>query len=298
MISVSFLRITPLRPGRRRRFGAFIPGGETGQMPQVEVNGARLHYQETGQGDQTVVFSHSFLLSSRHFHYQIEALAERYRCLAFDHRGHGRSQVTADGYGLENLYADALGFLEAVAGGPCHFVGLSTGGFIGLRLAIRRPELLRSLVLMDTTAEAEDPAALGQYKLMVQVVRWLGWRPVMGRIMPMFFADQFLQDPARREEAASYRAEIMANDRAAMRQFALGIMARESVLEQLGAVDLPCLVLAGEEDQPASPDYARRMAGAIAGARLELIPGAGHISTVDQPQAVTKALTDFLAANS
>ena len=277
----------------------FLPAGtERNDMPQIKVNGVRLPYEESGQGEDTVVFSHSFLLSSRHFHYQIEALQDRYRGLAFDHRGHGQSQVTQDGYAMENLYADALGFIEALGCAPCHFVGLSTGGFIGLRLALRRPELLKSLVLMDTSAEAEDPAAMRQYKLMVQTVRWLGWRPVIGRVLSMFFSEQFLKDPERRAEAQAYRREIMANDRTAMRKFALGIMGRADVLDQLGAIAMPCLVLAGELDQPTPPDHARRMAQAIGGARLELIPGAGHISTIDQPQAVTRALGGFLEANS
>ena len=129
----------------------------------VSVNGVRLHYEDTGQGTENVVFSHSFLLSGEHFAPQIKKLSRHYRCLAFDHRGHGASEAPDSGYDMENLYADAVSFIEAVGCSPCHFVGLSTGGFIGLRIGIRRPELLRSLVLMDTSADSHESDRL--YKI-------------------------------------------------------------------------------------------------------------------------------------
>ena len=83
-------------------------------------------------GSEVVVFSHSYLLDLSHFNPQIEALSDRHRCIAFDHRGHGASERPREGYDMETLYEDAVAFLEAMSCGPVHFVGLSTGGFIGL----------------------------------------------------------------------------------------------------------------------------------------------------------------------
>lgn len=145
--------------------------GVTG-MPEVRVNHVILHYEEMGQGADTLVFSHSYLVDSSHFYPQMKALSDRYRCLAYDHRGHGRSEVTAGGYDMENLFADAVGFIEKMNCAPCHFIGLSTGGFIGLRIGIRRPDLLKTLILMDTSAEAEPKENLGRYKILLFVVRW------------------------------------------------------------------------------------------------------------------------------
>jgi 3-oxoadipate enol-lactonase len=96
-------------------------------MSEITVNGVTLFYEEQGAGADTVVFSHSYLVDSTQFAPQIEALSDRYRCIAYDHRGHGRSQVTEGGYDMENLYADAVGLIEALHCAPCHFVGLSTG---------------------------------------------------------------------------------------------------------------------------------------------------------------------------
>ncbi|MFO7713633.1 alpha/beta fold hydrolase [Desulfosarcina sp.] len=263
-------------------------------MPDILVNGVRLSYTEQGSGPETIIFSHSYLLDSRHFDPQIAALRGRYRCIAYDHRGHGRSEVARSGYEMENLYRDAVSFIEALGCAPCHFVGLSTGGFIGLRIAIRRPEMLKSLILMDTSADAEPPEARKQYRLMLVALRWLGYRPVVGRAMPIFLGPKFLQDPSRSHEVRQWRRRMMANDRQAMIDFANGIFSRESVFEQIDAIQTPTLVVVGEKDVPTPPEKARRMVEKISGAQLKVIPNAGHLSTVEEPAAVNAALVAFL----
>lgn len=263
-------------------------------MPDILVNGARLHYTEQGSGPETVVFSHSFLLDSRHFDPQIAALKGRYRCIAYDHRGHGRSEVARSGYDMENLYRDAIGLIEALGCAPCHFVGLSTGGFVGLRIAIRRPELLKSLILMDTLANAEPPEAMRQYRLMLFALRWLGYRPVVGRAMPILFGPKFLRDPSRSHEVRQWRRRMMSNDRQAMIDFAQGIFSRKSVYGQIDAIRIPTLIVVGEKDMPTPPKKARQMASRIPGARLEVIADSGHLTTIEEPAAVNAALKAFL----
>ena len=124
-------------------------------MSHITLNGARLYYEEHGRGPQAIVFCHSMLFSCRMFDAQVEALKDRYRCLMFDFRGQDQSEVTEDGYDLDTLSEDTAAFIEAMADPPCHFLGFSMGGMVGLRLAIRRPELLRSLmrVLIDQTID-------------------------------------------------------------------------------------------------------------------------------------------------
>lgn len=264
-------------------------------MPDVLSNGVRLYYSETGSGPETVVFSHSYLVDNRHFAPQVAALEDRYRCIAFDHRGHGRSEVARDGYDMETLYRDAVGLIEALDCAPCHFVGLSTGGFIGLRLGLRRPDLVRSLVLMDTSADAEPAAALTQYRLMLAVVRRVGYWPLMRRVLPMFFAPKFLGDPARAGEVRQWRRRMMANDRRAIAAFGHGIFGRESVHHRIGAIRVPTLVVVGEQDIPTPPAKARRIAERIPGAVLKVIPDAGHLCTIEEPAAVNAAIGEFLA---
>jgi 3-oxoadipate enol-lactonase len=93
------------------------------------TDGARLFYEERGRGSETVVLSHSYLLDHRHYQGQIEALAERYRVVAYDHRGHGKSDKPWRGYSMEAIYRDGLAVLDQLGIERCHWVGLSTGGF-------------------------------------------------------------------------------------------------------------------------------------------------------------------------
>jgi len=265
-------------------------------MPEIQVNGVKLYYEEAGSGPETVVFSSSYLMDNTHYTPQIEALKDRYRCLAYDHRGHGRSEVTEDGYEMENLYADAAAYIEALDCAPCHWVGLSTGGFIGLRLGIRRPDLVKSLILMATSAGAESAWTRLQYNILMLMIRWLGWRSVTGTIMKLFFSKNFLKDPARQGLVEDVRARIMANDRLGMIKFGKGIFVRDSVDKHLGSIKTPTLMVVGDEDKPTPIEEAERIAEGIPGAKLVIIPGAGHISTLDQPEAVNAAIEEFLAA--
>ena len=123
-------------------------------MPDVRVNGVRLNYIERGSGVETVVFSHSYLVDHRHFEPQIAALAGRFRVLAYDHRDHGGSERMTEPYGMEDIYEDGVGFLESVCGGSAHWVGLSTGGFVGVL-----PWMVENLVRFGALQFATAPGA-------------------------------------------------------------------------------------------------------------------------------------------
>jgi pimeloyl-ACP methyl ester carboxylesterase len=263
-------------------------------MGTLLANGVRLHYREAGEGPETIVFSHSYLLSSEHFAPQISALARRYRCLAFDHRGHGASEAPPSGYDMENLYADAVAFIEAAHCAPCHFVGLSTGGFIGLRLGIRRPDLIQSLILMDTSADAEPAHRARQYRMMLPILKYVGYWPLRRRVASMFFSPYFCRDAARHSEFEYWKNRTSANDRQAMVRFGRGILERASVAGELGVITIPTLVIVGENDMATPVEEARRMADRIPGARLEIVPAAGHVCTVEQPEKVTDLISGFL----
>ena len=119
-------------------------------MPRLMVNGAAIHYEDTGSGDDTIVFAHGLLWSGRMYEAQVAALKGRYRCITFDFRGQGNSEATADGYDMDTLAQDALALIKTLVGKPVHFVGLSMGGFVGMRLAIHHPEWLKYLSLLET----------------------------------------------------------------------------------------------------------------------------------------------------
>jgi pimeloyl-ACP methyl ester carboxylesterase len=265
-------------------------------MPKLALDGAQIHWEEHGSGPQAVVFAHGLLFSGRMFDAQVEALEGRYRCITFDFRGQGDSEVTASGYDMDTLTGDAAALIEALGLAPCHFVGLSMGGFVGMRLAIRRPELLRSLILLDTSADPEPEENAPRYRLLNFIARWFGLRLVAGRVMRILFGRSFLGDPARREQRELWRRRLIANHRIGISRAVDGVIDRAGVYDQLDRIAVPTLVVVGDEDAATIPEKAERIHRRIPGSKLVMIPGAGHSSTIEEPEAVNRALEEFLAS--
>jgi 3-oxoadipate enol-lactonase len=263
-------------------------------MGMICVNGTSLYYDDTGGSGAPVVFSHGLLWNVSLFSPQIAALRNSHRCIAYDHRGQGKS---ADGVGrsidMDVLAADAAALIEALGLGPVHFCGLSMGGFVALRLAIHRPELIRSLVLLDTSADPEPLINKLRYRALNILTRLFGPKLTANQVMEVLFGKTTLTDYARASDRLAWR-EQLAMARPSIWRSVNGILERKGVYKMLGSVGAPTLVIVGTEDVATPPARAERIAGAIKGAKLVRIPRAGHSATVEQPDAVTKAIQGFL----
>jgi pimeloyl-ACP methyl ester carboxylesterase len=265
-------------------------------MPMIAVNGTKLYYEDTGPGStgQTIAFSHGLLWGTEQFAPQIAALRGRYRCIAWDHRGQGRSDADhRDTIGLELVWHDAARLLEQLGSGPVHFCGLSMGGFVAMRMAAFRPELVRSLILIETSSEQEPLENVKRYRLLTRVVKLLGPRVVMRRVREIMLGKAILTDAARRAEVERF-SELMSRRKDIWRAVN-GVVDRAPIHGDLGRITVPTLILVGEEDVATTPEKAERMAAGIPGARLVRLPRAGHSSTVEEPAAVIAAVEDFLA---
>lgn len=265
-------------------------------MPDIEINGRSIHYVEHGAGAETVVFSHGYLMRHQMFEAQIAPLSKNYRVIAFDHRGHGQSDPCHDAFGIYDLVDDAAGLIDALVDGPVHFAGMSTGGFVGMRLLLRRPDLIKRLILIDTSAEAEDPQKLKRFNLLLFLVRFVGLRPLLGQVVPLMFGAPFRKDPARKAENAAWTSYIGGLGKTSVRRFGRAIFDRDDVLPALGSLEIqpPTLIIVGDEDVVTPPGKAAAMQQAIAGSTLVSIPASGHSSPVEQPDDVTRAMVDFL----
>ena len=261
-------------------------------MPAIKVNDAELYFQEHGSGEETIVFSHGLLMSSDMFRAQIEAFKGYYRCIAYDHRGQGRSQVTESGYDMDNVARDAAGLIENLDAAPCHFVGLSMGGFVGMRLAVHRPELLKSLVLMETSADPEPNVKA--YRKLAFIGRWFGFGLVINRVMNIMFGQTFMSDPDRKQERTAWRDHILNGDRKGVTRAAHGVIDREGVYDLLGDIAIPTMVMVGDEDIATIPEKSMRIREKVPNACMVTIPRAGHSSSIEQPDAVSGAIQSFL----
>ncbi|GAA1989928.1 alpha/beta fold hydrolase [Nocardiopsis rhodophaea] len=270
-------------------------------MPTIQVSEATIAYTDTGAPPDlpdapTVVFGHGLLFSGWLFHHQVAALRDRYRCVTVDWRGQGDSAPTRDGYDMDTLTADAVALIERLGVAPVHYVGLSMGGFIGQRIGARRGGLLRSLTLLDTSADAEDTAKVGRYRLLASVYWLVGLRPVFGQVAPLMFGPTFRASAESRAVIDEWARRLKRCPRSGIRKAVLGVADRAPVHEEIAGITVPTLVATGAEDAALPPDHAERVAARIPGARLETIPDAGHSSPIEQPEAVTSLLGDFLAS--
>ena len=263
-------------------------------MPIIQTNGINLFYQEHGSGDETIVFGHGLLCNSDMFNAQIEALKNRYRCIAFDFRGQGKSEVTSDGYDMETLTLDVVDLIKKLNCGPCHFVGLSMGGFIGLRLAIEHPHLLSSLILLDTSAGKEPSKNVPKYNKLNFIARWFGLGLVINKVMPILFAEPFLTDPAREEIRNVWKKAVVSNNKIGITKAVKGVITRRGVKDELHKINTPTLILVGELDTATPVEVSKQMHGLIKNSELQIIPRAGHSSSIEEPGAINVAMENFL----
>jgi 3-oxoadipate enol-lactonase len=266
-------------------------------MATLEVDGTTLYYEDTGPGStgETIAWSHGLLWGTELFAPQIAALRGRYRCIAWDHRGQGRSGADhRETIGMELVWQDAVRVLEEVARGPVHLCGLSMGGFVAMRMAARRPDLVRSLMLLETSADPEPQDNIARYRMLTRVTKLVGPRPIKHRVAAIMLGKTIRGDRARKAELAGY-VDLMARRRDIWRAVN-GVIDRAGVYPELARITAPTLVVVGDEDVATPRPKAERIAAAIQGAKLVGIPRAGHSSPVEEPALVTAAISEFLAA--
>lgn len=264
-------------------------------MPLLAKTPANLFYQLEGAGDETVVFAHGLLFDHRMWQHQVSHFRATYRCIAYDHRGQGQSAVVLP-MDMDTLYEDAVRLIEALSPDkPVHFVGLSMGGFVGMRLAARRPDLLRSLSLIATSAEPE-PNRL-KYHVLSFIFKTAGPRLVSGKIIRILFGKSSLRDPAREPVVALWKKTIEGYPKT-ITQAVAGVISRKSVERELVKIHIPTQIMVGEEDVATDPGTAERIHRLIPESSLHLIPAAGHSACLEQPEQVNHLLDEFFRSSS
>ena len=173
-----------------------------------------------------------------------------------------------------------------------HFCGLSMGGFVAMRMAARRPDLVRSLILMETSSDPEPMENVPRYRLLNRVTRLLGTGVTRNKVAPIMLGKTILTDKARRADLERF-VQLMSRRRDIWRAVN-GVVDRGGVHHELRRIAAPTLVVVGDEDVATPRPKAEKIAGAIAGARLVTIPRAGHSSPVEEPALVTAAIEQFL----
>ena len=258
-------------------------------MPTTRSNGIDLHYETAGQGEP-VLLLHGLGSRSEDWQLQVPALAERYRVVTADMRGHGRTSKPSGPYSVPMMAADVLGLLDALGIETAHVVGLSMGGMIAFQMAVDRPERVRSLVIVNSGPELV--ARTFNERLRV----WQ--RLALARLSSPARTAQFLgprlfPKPEQAELRAQFIAQWAQNDPRAYRA-AMRALVGWSVLDRVGALRCPTLIISGDRDYT-PPSYKEHYTALIPGARLVVLEDSGHASPIDQAERFNACVLDFLA---
>ncbi|MBI2502526.1 MAG: alpha/beta fold hydrolase [Candidatus Latescibacteria bacterium] len=268
-------------------------------MPTFEHADAEIAYQVQGDGPP-VLFIQGVGVPGSGWRPQLEGLAGRFCCVAFDHRGLGQSSPVAGRLSIADLVGDTLALMDHLGWADAHLVGHSMGGVIAHQLALEARDRVRSLSLLCTFARGKDAARLSPWIAWVGLRTRVGSRPMRRRA----FLEMILPASQRRgadlEALAAQYGAFFGRDLAdqppvVMVQLrALAGHDQSARLPELGG--LPTLVASSAEDRLALPVYGRALAGAIRGARYYQFADAAHGVTIDRPELVNTLLAEHLAA--
>ena len=263
-------------------------------MPVLKVNGVHLFYKESGSGPETIVFSHGLLMDHTMFEPQRAVFERQYRVIAYDHRAQGQSEDIGRGYDMSTIADDAALLIRALKAAPCHFAGLSMGGFAGMRVAAHHPELIRTLTLMNTTAAREKLPNRLRYNFLAQMVKIIGPAPFTPIAVKELFGRSTRQSPEKRAMLDAWTAKLRARPKSIAPSLQAVMNRRQFRAEEMAAIACPTLIITGEDDTPQPPHNSASLIAGIRDARHINIPGAGHSSCLETPEAVTAAMQEFL----
>lgn len=258
-------------------------------MAFVRINDVLLHYRLHGrEGAPALILVNSLGTDARIWDDVIALLAGHYRVLSYDKRGHGLSDAPQGDYSLEDHVSDLIGLADHAGISKFALAGVSIGGLIAQGVALAHPNRLTALVLCDTAPKLGDAAFWSER---IRLIREAGLEAISQSIMERWFSARFFKEQP--QELSGWRNLFLRTDRDGYCN-TCATLRDTDLADKVGAIRLPTLVVVGDEDGSTPPELVRQTAAAIPGARFEIISGAGHIPSIEQPETLVKLLTGFL----
>ncbi len=256
-------------------------------MATAQINGTSIYFEDSGGSGPAVILSHGFLMDHSMFDAQVAALKNTHRVITWDERGFGATKPVGP-FTYWDSADDALALLDHLGIAQAFVGGMSQGGFISLRVALRAPSRVLGLILIDTQAGGEDAASVEGYEGMRAV--WLehGPAPVQDIIKGLILG------PGEWKEWTDKWAALDRNN------FSLAfdcLIHRDDITARLGEITAPALIVHGTADQAIPVAKAETMRSGLAGSTsMCLVDGAAHAPNVTHPDVVNPAIVEFLSA--
>lgn len=258
-------------------------------MPTAAINGTEINYTDSGGDGIAVIFSHGFMMDHTMFDAQVNAISGEFRCIAWDERGFGGTRATGP-FTYWDSADDALALLDHLGIEKAVFVGMSQGGFLSLRAALRSPERVIAIVLIDSAIDVDEPEQIEGYKGMLHVF-------------------EHSSDEKRSEVFAITSSLILGDDTLAgdwipkwenydRQQLVLAggaLISRDDIMDRVNEITAPTLIVHGSEDSAITLDRAQLADRLLVNSRgVVVIDGAAHAPNMTHPNEVNAALVPFL----
>lgn len=263
-------------------------------MKKATINNVSLCFRDIGDG-MPVVFLHAFPLNQSLWDDQAAVFSDSFRIITFDWRGFGESSLSEDVPSSMDVFADDVaGLLDHLGIDRAVICGISMGGYAALGLLRRYPEIISALALVDSRAKADTDEARQNRLTMARVAREEGTKAIADAMLPKLLGKKTIE--TKPDVVSRVRAMIEANGGEGVARALLGMAERPDSTSLLEKIECATLVVVGEDDVLTLPSEAEAMAKAIPGAALEIIPGAGHLSNLEQPHEFNRILRFFLSS--
>ncbi|HQY88765.1 MAG TPA: alpha/beta hydrolase [Tepidisphaeraceae bacterium] len=263
-------------------------------MPSLALDRSTVHYEDLGEsraGMPALVLLHGFPLDGRVWMSVADQLKSKTRVIVPDLPGFGRSSVSGS-FSIESLADDVETLVARLRAGPFVLAGLSMGGYIALALGRKSGAMLRGLVLTNTKSGADDEAGKAKRNSMIEIVKARGTPAIVDLMLPNMLEPDAAKD---KSDVVSQLKSIMLDCPQRTIEIALTAMRdRADYTELLVKLDIPVLVVHGTADAIMPESSARKMSEQTRNGSFVGIEHAGHLSTMEQPQAVADVITKFL----
>ena len=252
-----------------------------------------IEYSDSGNRSAVpVVFLHGFPFSHEMWMPQLGPVGQTHRAIAYDIRGHGMSDIGDGQYTIDGHVDDLFALLDLLSIKECIVVGLSMGGYISLRALEREPARFKGAVLCDTKSEADtNEAKVKRFEAIKAVKRSGSVEFAEGFARAVFWEGTFAAKP---DVVASIKRVMGRTPPLAIAGTLLALAARTDTTPSLGSISVPTLILVGEHDAVTPPAASRAMHERIPGSHMHVIPAAGHMSNIENPEAFNEQLLAFL----